>query len=206
MGPKRNRLQRSFFQRPPPVVARALLGTVLVRKVGKKRLSGMVVETEAYGGPRDPASHAYRGMTPRNRVMFGEAGHAYVYFTMGLHFCLNVTTGSPGSPGAVLLRALEPVEGLGQMLENRGTNDESRVVRGPGNLTKALLIDRAFNGEDIIRSKALFFEEGVKPPRVGVSARIGVTSAKTRPWRFFVTGNLSVSRIRSPSRIPITHN
>ncbi len=199
-------MRREFFERPPTEVARGLLGKVLVRNVGGERMSGIVVETEAYGGSRDPASHAYRGMTPRNSVMFGEKGHAYVYFSMGLHFCVNVTAGPSGIPGAVLLRALEPLEGVARMMKNRGTEDRYRLTRGPGNLTKALGIDRPLNGKDMVTSSTLFFIEGGAPRRVGVSARIGVTGARTRPWRYFALGNPNVSGSRTFGQNPRTHN
>jgi DNA-3-methyladenine glycosylase len=119
------RIGRKFFERYTPRVAREILGFELVRIVEGKRLSGIIVEAEAYRGNRDPASHAYMGRTKRNEVMFGEAGHAYVYFTYGFHHLLNITTESPGTPGAVLIRALEPREGVGEMARNRGVDQVS---------------------------------------------------------------------------------
>ena len=189
----RSRLPRRFFQRYTPDVARDLVGCRLVRVVGGQMLSGVVVETEAYRGSRDPASHAFQGKTPRNEVMFGPAGHAYVYFTMGMHFCLNVTTEPDGVPAAVLLRALQPVEGIQAMMENRGVGDLRRLASGPGNLTKALRIDRDLNGEDIVESDRLRLEPGNAVP-VGVSTRVGVSSGKTRRWRFYAKENPFVSK------------
>ena len=159
-------------------------------------MSGIVVETEAYTGSRDPASHAYRGKTKRNEVMFGPAGHAYVYFTMGIHFCLNITTEGPGVPGAVLVRALEPLEGIKTMSWNRRVDDISRLTSGPGNIAKALQIDRTLNGEDLVTSHRLFIERGPPVERVGVSSRVGVSRGKSVRWRFFVEDSPFVSKGR----------
>jgi DNA-3-methyladenine glycosylase len=187
------RLRREFFERYTPRVAKDLLGCRLMRVDRGTILSGIIVETEAYRGLRDPASHAYRGKTPRNEVMFGPAGCAYVYFTMGVHYCLNVTTELPGDPGAVLLRAIEPVEGVSQMVRNRGVDAPVHVADGPGRLTRALGIDRRFNGEDLTISDALYIESGVRPSRIGISSRVGISRAVTRKWRFFVAGSKFVS-------------
>lgn len=188
------RIGRSFYERHTPTVARELLGCRLVREIAGKRLAGMIVETEAYRGSRDPASHASRGRTPRNEVMFGPAGHAYVYFTMGAHFCLNITTEPSGTAAAVLIRALEPVEGIDAMMGNRGLNDIRKLASGPGNLTKALRIDRGLNGEDLVVSKGLFVEKGGKVGGVGLSSRVGIRRGTTFKWRFFVKGSPFVSR------------
>ena len=156
-------------------------------------MSGTIVETEAYRGPRDPASHAYRGMTPRNRVMFGPPGRAYIYFTMGLHYCLNVTTEPQGAPGAVLLRAIEPYEGIHVMSKNRGSVPLIRLASGPGNLTKALGIGNGLGGEDLVTSDRLFLEHGRKPRKVLTSTRVGVSAGWSNRWRFFEVGNRFVS-------------
>jgi len=190
------RLPRTFFERYTPTVARELLGCRLVRVAIGRRLSGIIVETEAYRGLRDPASHAFRGRTPRNEVMFGPAGRAYVYFTMGMHYCLNVTTELPGNPGAVLLRAIEPVEGVTQMVRNRGLDVPVHVADGPGRLTQALGIDGRLNGEDMMASDELFIERGTGPPRIGVSSRVGISQAMEREWRYFAEGSRFVSRGR----------
>jgi DNA-3-methyladenine glycosylase len=189
---------RKFYERYTPNVARELLGCRLVRVVDGRRLSGIIVETEAYRGSRDPASHAFSGRTPRNEVMFGPAGHAYVYFTMGAHFCLNITTEPGGTPAAVLIRALEPVEGIMEMKVSRRLDEITRLASGPGNLTKALQIDRGLNGEDIVRSRRLFVESGPKVVRVGVSSRVGITKGTSFMWRFFAKDSPFVSR-RRPS-------
>jgi len=159
-----------------------------------RRLSGRIVETEAYRGSRDPASHAYSGKTSRNAVMFEEAGHAYVYFIMGMHYCLNVTTELPGTAGAVLLRAIEPVEGVRWMLKNRGLGSAVHVADGPGRLTEALGINRLMNGEDMVNSKVLFIEMGTRPKRIGRSSRVGISVATDRRWRYFIEGSNFVSR------------
>lgn len=198
------RLTRRFFERYCPDVARDLVGCRLVRNAGGRRLSGIVVETEAYRGLRDPASHASRGRTPRNEVMFGPPGHAYVYFTMGMHHCLNVTTERRGLPAAVLLRAMQPVEGIEIMAANRGIRDVRRLASGPGNLAKALGIDRELNGEDMAKSDRLFLEQGTAPGPVNASTRVGVSVGRTRRWRFYASGNLFVSKGK-PSK-PRTHN
>ncbi len=177
-------------------MAKALLGMRLVRIVDKTRMSGVIVETEAYRGSRDPASHAFRGRTRRNEVMFGPAGHAYVYFTMGVHYCLNVTTEGKGAPAAVLIRAIEPLEGVELMRRKRGLDEIRRLASGPGNLTKALGIGRELNGEDFTRSNRLFFELGSAVRSVGVSRRIGVSAGASFMWRFYAKGSPFVSKGR----------
>jgi DNA-3-methyladenine glycosylase len=199
------RLTRRLFEGYTPNVARALLGTILVRVVDGERLSGMIVETEAYRGAKDPASHAYRGRTERNAVMFGEGGHAYVYFSYGFHWCLNVTTEPAGRAGAVLVRAVEPIEGLEQMLRNRSLDSDEHVTDGPGKLTQALGIDSSLNGEDFVTSDRLFLEEGRKADGIGSSSRVGIRQGIEFKWRFFVKGNRFVSRAK-PSPPHRSHN
>jgi DNA-3-methyladenine glycosylase len=188
------RLGRSFFSRYTPDVAQELLGCVLVRRVGKRKLSGRIVEVEAYRGSDDPASHSYRGPTKRSSIMFGEAGHVYVFFSYGNHWCLNFTTEPKGQPGAVLIRALEPMEGVEEMARNRGVADLARLTDGPGKLTKALSIDGAFNGKDLVRSRRLYVLDREGPVRVEASARIGISKGRERLWRYFVEGNPYVSK------------
>jgi DNA-3-methyladenine glycosylase len=190
------RISRGFFERYTPKVARGLLGCRLVRVLDGEWLSGVIVETEAYRGAVDPASHAYRGMTKRNGVMFGPAGRAYVYFTMGMHHCLNITTEPEGTAAAVLVRAIEPREGIETMKRNRQTDDMTRLAAGPGNLTKALGIDLSLNGEDLLTSGVLFLERGKTIRRVGVSTRVGVSAGASFRWRFFEKDTPFVSRGR----------
>ncbi len=192
------RLGRRFFERYTPDVAKGLLGSLLVRVVESERLSGRVVETEAYRGADDPASHAYRGLTARNRVMFGEGGRAYIYFSYGNHWCLNVTTETRGHAGAVLIRAIEPVEGVASMRERRSTRHDHHLADGPGKLTRALGVDGSLNGEDMVTSERLFFESGHLQGTVGTSTRVGVSRGTGLGWRFFIQGSEFVSR-RRPS-------
>jgi DNA-3-methyladenine glycosylase len=192
------RLPRSFFARPSPEVGPDLLGRILVRKIGDGRLlTARIVEAEAYQED-DPASHSFRGRTNRTEVMFGPPGHAYVYFTYGMHHCMNVVTGSTGEGSAVLLRAAEPLEGLEEMARRRGTNDPRALCSGPGRLCQALGIDRAENGLDLVRGRLLWLLEGapVAPSTISVGPRVGITSGTERPWRFLVQGDRFVSPAR----------
>ena len=188
------RLGRQFFEGDTAVVGKRLLGCTLVRITGRRRVAGRIVEVEAYRGTEDPASHAYRGMTKRNRVMFGEPGHAYVYFTMGMHWCLNVTTEEPGTAGAVLVRALEPLEGIEIMRERRGKQPLEELANGPAKLTQALGIDGGMNGENLAESQRLFLETGQRAEEVGTSSRVGISRGTEHKWRFFLEGNRFVSR------------
>ncbi len=178
-------------------MAKKLLGRILVRRLRGKTLSGKIVEVEAYRGMDDPASHAYGGETARNRVMFGEAGHAYVYFTYGFHFCLNVTTEKVGVAGAVLIRALQPVGGVEMMMRNREKTDLVELTNGPGKLTRALRIDRELNGEDLVTSRRLFIAMSDDVNfKIRESSRIGVDEGLEFKWRYFVEGNQFVSKTK----------
>ena len=188
------RLDRSFFEGDTVEVAKRLLGTLLVRIVGGRRLSGRIVEVEAYRGEEDPASHAFRGMTRRNSVMFGKPGRAYVYFTMGMHWCLNVTTEKPGQAGAALVRALEPREGVDFMFKLRGQRRLVDLTSGPAKLTMAMAIDGKLNGEDLTSSKRLFLESGQAPREVGATSRVGISRGVEFKWRFFEKQSRFVSK------------
>jgi len=192
------RLGRKFFARYTPKVAKELLGTLLVRVVDSERLSGMIVETEAYRGADDPASHAYRGKTTRNSVMFGEAGHAYVYFSYGFHWCLNVTTEPSGTAGAVLFRAIEPIEGASRMQRNRRLQSAKHLADGPGKLTQALEVGSAFDGEDLVESDKLFIERWRKPEAVCSGPRVGIVKGLELRWRFAIERNRFVSKAFRP--------
>jgi len=190
-------LPRSFFKRNTVTVARDLLGSLMVRVIDSEVLVGRVVEVEAYGGLDDPASHAYRGNRGRASIMFGEVGYAYVYFTYGNHFCINVVAKDEKTPaGAVLFRALEPIVGIDVMMKNRDKRELSSLTNGPGKLTKALNIARGFNGKDLTVWGDLFLARGWLRPdeRVCESTRIGIRAATERPWRFYICGNPYVSK------------
>ncbi len=196
------RLPREWFARDAATVARELLGRRLVRAdAGGQRVSGHIVETEAYLGVPDRASHAHGGRrTARNEAMYARAGTAYVYFTYGMHFCVNVVCATEGDPQAVLIRALRPHEGLDAMRTRRGRAgaSEVRLCRGPACVCQALAIDRALNGHDLAKDRALWIEAGSPIPasRVGRSPRVGVEYAgawAARRLRWFVRGDPHVS-------------
>jgi DNA-3-methyladenine glycosylase len=193
-----NILPRKFFERNSTEVARDLIGKELVRVLRERTLRGVIVEAEAYGGSDDPASHAYRGMTERNRVMFGRAGIAYVYFTYGFHYCLNVVTGNEGVATAVLTRALEPVDGIDIMKKRRGNPPrEKDLANGPGKICQALGIDRSSNGTDMtILGSKLRIERGRASSlrSVASSERIGIKVAVDKQWRFYDPASEFVSR------------
>jgi DNA-3-methyladenine glycosylase len=167
-------------------------------RIGGKaiRLRGRIVETEAYGGDDDPASHARMGPTRRNSVMFGPTGRAYVYFTYGSHHCLNVSARSTDQrAGAVLLRAIEPVEGTDFMKSLRGQEKISLVASGPGRLSEALAIEMSFNGLEMTnKNSGLYIEEGVRPESILATPRIGITRAASRRWRFVDPSSTHLSR------------
>ncbi len=189
-------LNRPFYERDTVRVARELLGKMLVRRIGHTVLQGVIVETEAYRGEGDPASHAYRGPTKRNAVMFGPPGHAYVYFTYGMHYCLNVTTEPLGNPGAVLIRAAEPTSGIEQMKKRRRTDQMRILANGPAKLTQAFVVDRNLNGHDLTLGKKLFISEGANVERLEIAStcRVGIRVGLEKPWRFFFRGNSFVSK------------
>lgn len=198
-------LPRSFYLDPPDLVARRLLGKVLVRRYqarpgGKtQRLTGRIVEVEAYFGLDDPAAHTFVGKTERNAVLFGPPGFAYVYFIYGMYFCLNFSCEPDGQPGGVLLRALEPLEGLETMARLRGLKSSAKprlLTSGPGRLCEALAIDReTHNGIDVTsaRSGLHVEDDGFVPGKIAVSPRIGIRKAADRPLRFTIAGNQFVS-------------
>jgi DNA-3-methyladenine glycosylase len=191
-------LSRAFYERPATEVAPDLLGRVLVRVLpDRRRLSGRIVETEAYE-PGDPASHGYRRMTDRNRTMFGPAGHLYVYFTYGNHWMLNVVTRRTGEPSAVLLRALEPLEGLDAMRAARHRDEMIGLCSGPGKLAQALSVDRTSDGADLVRGDRLWVEAGtpVSTAEIASGPRVGVSVGVEEPWRYRERGNSFVSKGR----------
>jgi DNA-3-methyladenine glycosylase len=186
-------ISTEFYDRPTAVVARDLLGNILVRLLGcasstVKRISGIIVETEAYGFTNDPASHAYRGMTFRNSAMFGDVGRAYIYFTYGSQFCVNISArSSKVKAGAVLIRALQPLEGIEDMKAFRKTDNILALASGPGKLSQALNIDRSLNGYDLTDPNSeLHVEYGLNPPLIIETGRIGISKGTDKMWRFII--------------------
>jgi len=179
-------LTSSFYSRETVTVAQELLGKILVQEIDGQILSGRIIETEAYTGPGDPASHAFRGPTPRSRIMFGPPGIAYVYFCYGVHHLLNVVTEKDGTAGAVLLRGLEPLEGLDRMMKNRSRKTENGLLDGPGKLTQALEITLSLNGCNLTKGKELYIIEGETKPgeRIITAPRVGIKDGTDKLWRF----------------------
>jgi DNA-3-methyladenine glycosylase len=217
-------LPRSFFARPALEVAPALLGCVIEHETPDGLVAAVLTEVEAYEGSADPASHAYRGRTARNAVMFGPPGHAYVYFTYGMHFCVNMVCLRDGTASAVLLRAGRVVEGIPLATRRRsaapgrlpprgdvagkpprGARDRD-LARGPARLCQALGIDRALDGADVCDPRSPLRVRPAlapgrasppSPPRISTGPRVGVSSGARRPWRFWLTGDPSVSPYRA---------
>ena len=189
-------LSRSFYNRDTRLVAQGLLGKFLVRRTPKGDISAKIVEVEAYRGSDDPASHAFKGETPRNRLMFGNPGFAYIYFVYGNHHCLNVTTEPEGVPGAVLIRAVEIVDGLALARENRPVDSVVSLSNGPGKLTKALNISKIHNGIDLATPGELFIcgSETVESFEMATSRRIGVKAGSEKPWRLYMKRNPFISK------------
>jgi DNA-3-methyladenine glycosylase len=193
------RLSRSFFDRPALRVARQLLGTRLVRLQDGQRLAGLIIETEAYRGEEDLGCHCRAGRTPRTQVMYGPPGYTYVYFTYGMHWLLNFVVEAEGFPAAVLIRAIQPVEGLAVIADRRGRQPARRWTDGPAKLTQALGIDGALNGADMCAPEAqLYLETGDPVPdaSVTIGPRVGLYTVpepwKSVPWRFHVRQDVNV--------------
>jgi DNA-3-methyladenine glycosylase len=181
-------------------LARFLIGKLLVRMLGEGVAGGRIVETEAYG-IGDPAGHAYRGMTPRIRALFLERGHAYVYLAYGISFMLNVSSEAPGVGAGVLIRAIEPTDGISIMTRNRGTERVRDLARGPGRLCAALEIDRRLDAIDLCQAGPLWLgSDGQASGEIGQSTRIGITRAAESPLRFYLRGNSFVSGPRTLNR------
>ena len=179
-------LPREFYLKDTVNVAKNMLGKRIIREIGRHRVSGIITETEAYRHKDDPASHAFRRVTDRNRAMFGDVGRAYVYFTYGMHYCFNVVARSPKmEAGAVLIRAIEPEEGINIMQKNRSVTNLKDLTNGPAKLTQALKITKEHYGLDLTRHSELFITEGIKRHgRIYRSRRIGIREATDRLWNF----------------------
>ena len=190
-------LARAFYARPTLRVARDLIGMVLVHRTKEGTAAGMIVETEAYIGEDDPACHAAPGPTPRNAPLYGPPGMAYVYLNYGMHYLVNVVTEAVDRPAAVLVRALEPLEGIDLMerrrIRNAGQPAVPDLCRGPGNLTKALGVTLAENLLDLTRGALRIEDRGFRPRPIARGPRIGIRVGVDRPWRRWVRGHASVS-------------
>lgn len=193
-------LDREFFDRPVELIAPELLGRVLSRRSDDGEVAVRITEVEAYSGETDAASHAFRGPTARNAVMFGPPGHAYVYFTYGMHICVNLVCDLPGTASAVLLRAGEVIIGRELAAQRRPKSSVRDLARGPARLCQVLAIDRALNGTDVCDAdstlRVLAGEGAADPALVRSGPRTGVSQAAGTPWRFWVQGEPTVSPYR----------
>ena len=187
-------LTREFYRRDPAIVAGELLGKTLIRRFGGGSLEGVIVETEAYYGLRDPASRAFRGKKNYNRLMWGEPGRVFVY-NVHRYWMFNVVAHEPGEVGAVLIRALEPTKGMDTMMRNRPVEDHEELTSGPGKLTIAFGMDKGLHGQDVTDpGSEVYIVDGALEHEIGTSRRIGVTRDLERDLRFYVKGSPHVSR------------
>lgn len=188
-------LGKDFYSRDTETVSRELLGKILVKIEGERVLSARIVEVEAYFGPGDPGSHAYKGPTGRSIVMFGPPGRAYVYFCYGMHYLFNVVTEKEGVAGAVLIRAAEPLTGLDIMAERRNTNSKLQLLSGPAKLTQAFGIDISFNAKELRRESGLYVvNDWYNVKKISRSPRIGIPYVEGDFYRFFIVGSEYLSK------------
>jgi len=188
------KLPRAFYDRPTLRVARDLIGKVLVHERRGVRTSGVIVEAEAYIGESDPACHASPGLTARNAPMYGAPGHAYVYLNYGIHYLVNIVTEAAGAPAAVLIRALDPLEGIEVMRRRRRCALSSHdLCRGPGNVTRAMGITLAENTVDLLGRRLFVEDHGIEPGIITWGPRIGIRVGTERRWRVYVEGHPAVS-------------
>lgn len=199
-------LPSSFYHRPALDVARALIGMRLVRQLGDQRVAGRIIEAEAYQGEEDLACHARAGRTARTAVMYGPPGRAYIYFTYGMHWCLNAVTGAAGEPAAVLIRALEALEGVDLIAARRAPQPRPLWLNGPAKLCQAFEIDRQLNGADLTAPQdGLWIEadEPVSETQIQTSPRIGIQNVpepwRSIPWRVFLKEGQSLSGSSTPA-------
>lgn len=192
----RKRLSAAFFQQQTLLLAKRLLGCTLETKIGGTRTAGTIVEVEAYCGPKDPASHSFRGRTKRTEVMFWGGGYCYVYFIYGNHFCVNVVSEGTGKGSAVLIRAIEPSQGVRTMRRRRRTTRLEDLTNGPGKLCQALGITDKMCGEHFLKSRRIHIRPGhvVAPRHIVATRRIGISKAKSKLWRFYVRDSRYVSK------------
>ena len=178
-------LPRTFYSRNTVKVAKDLLGKTLVRKTQGKTLSGIISETEAYRHTDDPASHAFGGLTERNKIMFGQVGTAYVYFTYGMHYCVNAVARSESyDAGAVLIRAIIPKIGINEMIKNRKIELLSNLTNGPAKLTQAMKITKKQYGENLTKQSSLYITEGIIPKKIKSNPRVGIKNGIDKLWNF----------------------
>jgi DNA-3-methyladenine glycosylase len=195
--PNQKKLPASFYSQNTLTVAKALLGKYLIRKHHDRVLVGKIVETEAYHEVGDPSCHAHRGKTPRNAVMFGPPGCLYVYFTYGMHYCMNIVTEAEGVAAAVLIRALEPLEGLDIMQTSRGEKiTEKNLCNGPAKLCRAFFISTIQNGHSL-QSDDIYISTGenIDDSDIAIATRIGISKGTDLPWRFYIKRNTFVSKL-----------
>ena len=195
------KLKRGFYTKDVLIVAKELLGKVLVNNEGGKIFSGRIVEVEAYDGSIDQAAHTYGGKTKRNEVMFNEGGYLYVYLSYGVHYCCNVVTGTEGTGTAILIRAVEPLEGINWMIMNRfgknklGEKELYQLTNGPGKVCKSFDITKKHSGLDLTGDRIYLDDSELKKDEeIAVSKRIGITKSAHLPWRFFIKNNPYLSR------------
>ena len=195
------KLSKTFYKKDVLSIARALPGKTLVKKEGRKIISGRIVEVEAYDGSIDQAAHTYGGVTKRNEVMFNEGGYLYVYLSYGMHFCCNVVTGVKGKGTAVLIRAVEPVDGIDIMGKNRfgkkilTENEKHNLTSGPGKVCKAFGIERKHSGIDLTGENIFILNTNLKEnEKIISSKRIGITKSVDLPWRYYIKDNPYLSR------------
>jgi DNA-3-methyladenine glycosylase len=178
-------LPKKFYQEDTVIVAKNLLGKKLVRKIGNYEMSGIIIETEAYRHKDDPASHAFIKITNRNKVMFGDVGIAYVYFTYGMHYCFNVVAkNSKTHAGAVLIRGIKPDKGIIRMQKNRNIENLKELTNGPAKLTQSLEITKEHYGLDLTKKSELYITEGIEIKKIIKSTRIGIKKGKEKLWNF----------------------
>ncbi|MEW6062462.1 MAG: DNA-3-methyladenine glycosylase [Bacteroidota bacterium] len=191
-----HKLPSSFYTRRTLTVAKDLLGKIFVHNIGKKILSGKIVEVEAYLH-NDPACHAFRGMTERNKVMFNEGGYVYVYFTYGVHYCANIVTYKKGVGEAVLIRAVEPITGIEVMKKNRHTDVKHlyNLTNGPAKFTQAFGLGREHNGISLLGNEIFLLRgEQIPPSKIIATTRIGITAGREKKWRFYIKDNPWISK------------
>jgi len=204
---KYSKVSKDFYMQPCIRAAKELIGKILVRKKGRRIYSGIIVETEAYLGSIDAASHSFKGPTKRNEVMFGESGNAYVYFTYGNHYCLNAVAGKSNSAHAVLIRAAEPLEGIKYMQRNRGTDDIYNLLSGPGKLCEAMEINLSQNGISLAGDELFIAESFSKNNRkIKSTKRIGISKNPDVLYRFIDPESPFVSRINYKKLLKLLKN